>query len=59
MDSSRPLPLFVAAGCSSGADDAEPYRASIGSNERADYTDALGVAIVVAERATGGLLGPC
>ncbi len=42
-----PLALLLSA-CSfgGGADDGEPYNASIGSNEHTDSTDALGFALV-------------
>lgn len=64
MLSSRLLPLLtimlvapLLGGCSSGADDTAPYKASIGSNERTESTDALGFAIVVDGKGNGRVVG--
>jgi len=55
------LPLALAlllSACSLGrGDDSEPYKASIGSNERTDATDALGVALVVDGEGNGRVVG--
>lgn len=51
------LTLLLSA-CSLVRDnDAEPYKASIGSNERTDATDALGVALVVDGKGNGRIVG--
>lgn len=53
------LLVLLLNACSLGgsADDRDPYKASMGSNERTDSTDALGVALVVDGDGHGRVVG--